>query len=81
MGSLQTTYRRHVKFNPANAQHRAAYWKLRKEGKQDADLRFVLEDGFGSVLAMMQARIADHFSDPATEGASSIKQAERRAVR
>lgn len=64
MGKLQENYRRHVPFDPAKAEHRAAYWKLRTTGRQDEDLRFILADGFSSVLSMMQARIADHFSEP-----------------
>lgn len=81
MGSLQTTYRRHVRFNPADPLHRAAYWTLRHEGKQDENLRFILEEPFRSVIAMMQSKIADHFSDPATAGAESIRPAERRAAK
>lgn len=64
MGILQTVARRHVKFNPADAAHRAAYWKLRTTGQQDENLRFVLDEGFSSIISMMQARIADHFSAP-----------------
>ena len=65
MGVLQTVYRKHVAFDPANAEHRAAYWKLRTSGKQDEELRFVIEEPFSSVLTMMQAKIADHFARPA----------------
>ena len=64
MGILQTVHRRHVRFNPADASHRAAYFVLRTSGKQDEDLRFVLEEGFSSVLTMMQTKIADYFSRP-----------------
>ena len=64
MGVLQTTYRRHIAFNPANDRHRAAYWRLRKEGRQHEEMRFVLEEGFANVISMMQAKIADHYSDP-----------------
>lgn len=70
MGILQTVHRRHVRFNPADPAHRAAYWKLRTTGKQDEDLRFVLEEGFSNVLGMMQQRIADHFSKPIAAEAS-----------
>lgn len=62
--TLQSTLRRHVTFDPAKAEHRAAYWKLRTEGQQDLELRFMLEAPYTNVLAMMQARIADHFSEP-----------------
>ena len=72
MGILQTVLRRHVAFNPANAEHRAAYWRLRTTGRQDHNLRFVLEDGQASVLAMMQIRIADHYSAPPTADAVPI---------
>lgn len=65
MGVLQKTYRRHFPFDPANPAHRAAYWRLRTTGKQDADLRFILEEGFSSVLTMMQVKLADHVSRPA----------------
>lgn len=64
MGILQTVHRRHVSFDPAKAEHRAAYWKLRTTGRQDDNLRFVLEEGFSNVLGMMQQKIADHFSEP-----------------
>lgn len=64
MGILQTVHRRHIHFDPAKAEHRAAYWNLRKTGRQDETLRFVLEEGFSNVLAMMQQKIADHFSKP-----------------
>lgn len=69
---LQTVYRRHIPFNPADAEHRAAYWVLSKEGKQDPELRFVLEERFGSVLTMMQAKIADHFSEPEPAPAATV---------
>lgn len=68
MGILQTVHRRHVRFNAADAQHRAAYWNLRQTGKQDENLRFVLEEGFSNVIAMMQQKIADHFSAPVAAG-------------
>lgn len=64
MGILQTILREHVAFNPANPEHREAYWKLRTTGRQDERLRFILEEGFGDVLSMMQVKIADHFSSP-----------------
>jgi len=72
MGILQKTYRRHITFDPASAEHRRAYWQLRQSGKQDADLRFILEEGFSSVLTMMQARIADHFSRPVEAESSNL---------
>lgn len=62
--TLQSTLRRHITFDPAKPEHRAAYWKLRREGRQDEELRFILEEPHGSVLAMMMAKIADHFSQP-----------------
>ena len=64
MGILQTTLRRHVHFDPSNEAHRTAYWRLRSSGRQDENLRFVLEEGFTNVLQMMQAKIADYFSRP-----------------
>lgn len=67
MGILQTVSREHIPFDPANEGHRAAYWLLRTTGKQDPRLRFILDEGFGSVLTMMQARIADRFSEPPAE--------------
>lgn len=72
MGILQTVHRRHVRFNAADAQHRAAYWNLRQTGKQDENLRFVLEEGFSNVIAMMQQKIADHFSAPVAAGATTM---------
>lgn len=62
--NLQTVARRFIPFDPTNAEHRAAYWRLRTAGRQDPDLRFILEEKFGSVLTMMQTKIADHFSTP-----------------
>ena len=73
MGILQTVHRRHIRFNPADAAHRVAYWRLRTTGKQDENLRFVLEEGYSNVLAMMQARIADHFSQPTEEAAKVLR--------
>lgn len=64
MGILQTVGREHVPFDPADATHRAAFWQLRTTGKQDERLRFVLEEGYGSVLTMMQDRLACHFAKP-----------------
>jgi hypothetical protein len=78
MGVLQTVYRRHVRFNPALPAHRAAYWRLRQAGTQDPELRFVLEEGFTNVLAMMQAKIADHFSQPTAESIAVAKMSSRR---
>lgn len=75
MGILQTTLRRHVKFNPAEPAHRAAYWQLRTSGKQDENLRFILEEGYSNVLSMMQMKIADHFSEP--PAAVEIPRSER----
>lgn len=64
MGILQTVRREHIKFNPADATHRAAFYQLRMTGKQNEKLRFVCEEGYGSVLTMMQDMIACHFSKP-----------------
>ena len=64
MGILQTVSREHVPFDPGNSEHRAAFWQLRTTGKQDERLRFVLEEGYGSVLTMMQDRLACHFAKP-----------------
>ena len=74
MGILQTVHRRHVTFNPANEKHRNAYWKLRRTGRQDDDLRFILDEGFANVLSMMQARLADHFSAPVGEEVVRIRK-------
>lgn len=75
MGVLQTVHRRHVVFEPGSPEHRAAYWKLRTEGRQDENLRFVLEEGFSSTLTMMQAKIADHFSKPSPPEMLSLRKA------
>lgn len=64
MGILQRVYRKHHAFDPGNARHRACYWRLRTTGKQDEELRFILEEGYSSVLTMMQDKIANHFSSP-----------------
>lgn len=61
MGILQRVLREHVTFEPANPVHRAAYWHLRTTGRQFEKLRFVVEEGFSSVLTMMQAKISDHY--------------------
>ena len=64
MGILQTTHHEHIVFEPGKAEHRAAYWKLRSTGRQDERLRFILEEGFSSVITMMQTKLADHYSRP-----------------
>lgn len=69
MGILQTVAREHIKFDPASKAHRAAFWQLRTTGKQNERLRFILEEGYGSVLTMMQDRLACYFSEP-----KSVKQ-------
>ena len=67
MGILQRTLRRHVRFDPAKPEHRAAYWILRSTGKQDEALRFELEKEYSNLISMMQAKIADYFSEPLKE--------------
>ncbi len=76
MGALQRVQRTHIAFNAANAEHRAVYWKLKTSGRQDEHLRFIVEEGFSSVLTMMQVKIADHFSKPneETEGAVQLRR-------
>lgn len=74
MGILQTVQKQHIEFDPANEEHRAAFWKLRTTGKQDDALRFVCEEGYGSVLTMMQDKIACHFSRQQTAVVRSIKR-------
>lgn len=69
MAVLDTVGRTHIHFNPAKAEHRAVYWRLRTSGRQDPDLRFVLEEGYSSVLTMMQTKLADHFCRPSQESA------------
>lgn len=64
MGILQTMQREHIIFNPANAEHRAAYWHLRTTGRQFDKLRFICEEGFSSVMTMMQCKLADHYCKP-----------------
>lgn len=64
MAVLEQTLRRHIAFDPGNPSHRAVYWQLRTSGRQDPELRFVLEEGFHSVITMMQCKIADHYSKP-----------------
>ena len=64
MGILQTMNREHVIFDPANSEHRAAYWHLRTTGRQLDKLRFIVEEGFSSVLTMMQHKCADYLCKP-----------------
>jgi hypothetical protein len=64
MGVLQTTSRRYVRFRPELPEHRMVYWRLRSTGRQDENLRFVLEEGYSNLISMMQTKIADHFSQP-----------------
>ena len=64
MAILDTVVRTHIPFDAGNSEHRAIYWKLRTYGRQDADIRFVLEEGFSSIMTMMQTKIADHYSRP-----------------
>lgn len=77
--TLQTVHRRFIPFNPASEEHRAAYWRLRTTGRQHPELRFVLEEKFGSVLTMMQAKIADHFSTPPPAEIAALRKREHRA--
>jgi hypothetical protein len=64
MAILDGVVRTHIHFNPAAHEHRAIYWKLRTTGRQDPDVRFILEEGFSSVMTMMQTKLADHYSRP-----------------
>lgn len=64
MAILDRVVRTHITFDPANLEHRQIYWKLRTTGRQDPDVRFALEEGFSSVMTMMQTKIADHYSKP-----------------
>ena len=64
MGILETVRREYIPFDPGNAVHRAAFYILRTTGKQNERLRFVCEEGYGSVLTMMQDKIACHYSKP-----------------
>jgi len=74
MGILQTVQKEHVSFDPANELHRAAFWILRTTGKQDTKLRFICEEGYGSVLTMMQDKIACHFSKQPTAKVTAIRR-------
>lgn len=74
MGILQTVQKEHVQFDPANDVHRSAFWKLRTTGKQDAKLRFICEEGYGSVLTMMQDKIACHYSRQEVAAVVQIKR-------
>lgn len=65
MAVLEKMHRKHIPFLPSDPEHRAAYWRLRTTGKQDSELRFILEEGFHSIMTMMQCKIADHYSKPA----------------
>lgn len=64
MGILQTTQHEYVIFDPANDEHKAAYWHIRTTGRQLNKLRFIVEEGFSSVLTMMQSKLADHCCKP-----------------
>lgn len=75
MGILQTVQKEHVSFDPANDEHRGAFWKLRTTGKQDDRLRFICEEGYGSVLTMMQDKIACHYSRQPTAKVRAIREA------
>jgi len=74
MGILQTVHKAHVPFDPENETHRAAFWKLRTTGIQDIELRFVLEEGYGSVITMMQDKIACHFSKQPTGKVTALRR-------
>jgi len=76
MGILQTVTKEHVAFDPANDQHRQAFYMLHETGKQDSRLRFVLEEPYSSVLSMMADKIALHYSRPAT---ATVRQLRRGA--
>jgi hypothetical protein len=61
--TLQSVLRTHVTFDPSNPEHRKAYRTLRTTGKQDPNLRFLLEPGFTTLITMMQAKLADWASE------------------
>lgn len=73
MGILQTMLREHVPFNPENPEHRAAYWHIRSTGRQLDKLRFVVEEGFSSVLTMMQSKLADHYCKPEKPASATVR--------
>jgi hypothetical protein len=55
---LDATIKTHVTFDAACVQHRIAYTMLRVSRQQHPTLRFVLEEGYSSVLHMMQDKVA-----------------------
>lgn len=69
LGTLEK--KQHI-FDPAKAEHRSAYWRLRTTGRQDTELRFLLEPGFTNIITMMQQKIADHFSKPVEAKAAAV---------
>lgn len=74
MGILQRVSKAHIKFRPELEEHRAAYWELRTSGRQDARLRFELEQGYSNLLTMMQAKLADHFSKPVEASVARLQR-------
>jgi hypothetical protein len=77
MGILQTVSREHVTFDPANTEHRHAFYMLHETGKQDSKLRFVLEEPYSSVLSMMADKIALHYSRPASASVRTLPRLAR----
>lgn len=73
MAVLETVSRKHVTFDPGNAEHRAVYWRLRTTGRQDSELRFIIDEGFSSIITMMQTKLADYYCRP-TEARASIRR-------
>lgn len=80
MAVLDGMTRTHIHFDPADAKHRAVYWKLRTTGRQDPDVRFILEEGFSSVITMMQTMIADHYSKPTIQELGAVRVIKSRLV-
>jgi hypothetical protein len=60
MAVLDSLRRDHVKFDPENVHHKEAYKLLRERGQQHPTLRFILEEGYGSQMSMMQDKLANH---------------------
>jgi hypothetical protein len=59
MAVLDGNIKEHVKFDPKDPEHRRAYALIRYRGQLHPSLRFVLEEGYGSIISMMQDKLAN----------------------
>lgn len=64
MSLLDKVLKKHVEFDPRKPEHLKAFHSVYFTGRQHPTLRFVLEDGYQSVVTMAQDKIIkQYFTD------------------